>query len=159
MIPKKFNSTFMASQPKKSCSTNLIQRILIFYHLRSRIAIKKPYLTARNRLARKVWANEHALLPKFFWQNVLFSDKITLELHPNKLVLLRCLPNTGMEKEKVIGNPKILRKKSYAWGFYCPQWSEMSPKSLWNDKFDQIFADFARKSIAGKVFGRRNAAR
>ena len=29
----------------------------------------------------------------------------------------------------------------------------MSPKSLWNDKFDQIFVDFARKSFAGNVFG------
>ena len=72
----------------------------------------------------------------FLAKCVLFSGKITLELHPNKLVLLRRLPNTGMEKEKVIGNPIILRRKSYALGFYCPQWSEMSPKSLWNDKFD-----------------------
>ena len=134
------------------------RKILISYHLRARIAIKKPYLTAKNRLARKVWAKEHTLLPKIFWQNVLFSDERTLELHPNKRVLVRRLPNTGMEK-KFIGNPKIWRKKIDALGFYCPRWSEMSPKSLWNDKFDQIFADFARKSIAGNVFGRKIAAR
>ena len=69
--------------------------------MRARIAIKKPYLTAKNRLARKVWAKEHALLPKIFWQNVLFSDETTLELHPNKRVLVRRLPNTGMEKKNL----------------------------------------------------------
>ena len=31
----------------------------------------------------------------------------------------------------------------------------MSPKSLWKDKFDRIFADFARKSIAGNVLGEK----
>ena len=124
--------------------------------MRARNAIKKPYLTAKNRLARKVWAKEHALLPKIFWQNVLFSDETTLELHPNKRVLVRRLPNG---KEEFIGNPKIWRKKIDALRFYCPRWSEMSPKSLWNDKFDQIFADFARKSIAGNVFVRKIAAR
>ena len=82
--------------PKKSCSKNLIRRILISYHLHARIAIKKPYFTAKNRLARKVWARKHALLPKIFWQTVLFSEETTLELHPNKRVLVRRLPNTGM---------------------------------------------------------------
>ena len=33
-----------------------------------------------------------------FWQNVLFSDETTLELHPNKQVSVRRLPNNGMEK-------------------------------------------------------------
>ena len=93
--------------PKKSCSTSLIRRILISYHLRARITIKKPYFTARDRLARKVWAKEHALLPKLFWQNVLFSDKTTLELHPNKQVLVRRLPNTGMEKKNLSETEKF----------------------------------------------------
>ena len=42
------------------------------------------------------------------------------------------------------------------WGFIAHngQKCEMSPKSLWNDKFDQVLADFA-----GNVFGRKIAAR
>ena len=91
----------MASSRKKSCSTRLTRRILICYHLCVRIAIKKPYLAARSRLARKVRANEHALLHKVSWKNVLFSDETTLELHAKKRVLLRRLPNTGMEKENL----------------------------------------------------------
>ena len=116
--PKK-NSTQLLwhFNPKKSCSTNLIRRILISYLWRARIAIKKPYLTAKNRLARKVWAKEHALLPKIFWQNVLFSDKTTLELHPNKRVLVRRLPNTGMEKKNLSESRKFGGKKLMLWGF------------------------------------------
>ena len=57
--------------------------------------------TARNWLAGNVWANEHALSPKIFWQNALFSDETTLQLHPNKRVLVRRLPNIGMKKKKV----------------------------------------------------------
>ena len=114
--PKK-NSTQLLWQlnPKKSCSASLIRRILISYHLRARIALKKPYLTAKNRLARKVWAKEHALLPKIFWQNMLLSDETetTLELHPNKRILVRRLPNTGIEKKKFIRKPENLAEKKF----------------------------------------------
>ena len=72
---KKIQLNFYGILTRKSCSTRLIRRILVSYHLRARIAIKKPYLTAWNGLARKVWAKEQALLPKIFWQNVLFSDE------------------------------------------------------------------------------------
>ena len=48
-----------------------------------------------------------------------------------------------------------MAEKIDALGFYCSRWSEMSPKSLWNNKFDQIFADFTRKSIAGIFLGEK----
>ena len=114
MIPKKIELKFYGVLTrKKCCSKSLIRRILISYHLRARIATKKPYLTVRNRL---VWANEHALLPKIFRQNVLFSDKTTLELHPNKRVLVRRLPKTGMEKN-LSETQKFGGKKLMLWGF------------------------------------------
>ena len=94
-----------------------MQRILISYHLRAKIAIKKLYLTARNRLARKVWANEHALLPKLFWQNVLFSDEITLEPQANKRVLVRRLPTTRMENKNLSETRKFSGRKLMLWGF------------------------------------------
>ena len=120
--------------------------------------LKKPYRTARNRLARKVWAKEHALLPKIFWQNVLFSDETTLELHPNKRVLVRRLPNTGMEKKNLSETRKFGGKKLMLWDFIAQDGRKCLQK-VWNDKFDQIFADFARKSIAGNVFARKIGAR
>ena len=134
----------------------MIRRILISYHLHARIAIKKPYLTAKNRLARKVWAKEHALLPKIFWQTVLFSDETTLELHPNKRVLVRRLPNTGMEKKNLSETREFGGEKLMLWGFIAHDGRKCLQKA---NKFHQIFADFARKSIAGNVFGRKNAAR
>ena len=71
----------------------------------------KPYVTARTRLARKVWANEHALFPKIFWQNVLLPDETTLELHPNKQVLVRRLPKPGMEKKILSKTQKLVGTK------------------------------------------------
>ena len=120
--------------------------------MRARIAIKKPYLTVRNQLARKVWANEHALLLKIFVRNNSGTAPQQSNISPS-------FTQYGNGKQELLGNPKIWREKVDASGFYCPRWSEMSPKSLWNDKFDQIFADSARKSIAGNVFGRKIAAR
>ena len=119
--------------------------------MRARIAIKKPYLTAKYRPARKVWAKEHALLPKIFWQSVLFSDETTLELHPNKRVIVRRLLNTGMEKKNLSETQKFGGKKLMLWGFIAHDGRKCLQK-VWNDKFDQISADFARKSIAGNVF-------
>ena len=144
--------------PKKNCSTSLIRRILI-YHLRARIAIKKSYHTAKNRLARKVWAKEHALLPKIFWQNVLFSDETTLELHPNKRVLVRRLPNTGMEKKNLSETRKFGGKKLMLWGFIAHDGRKCLQKVCGTINSIKYLQIFCRKSIAGNVFGRKIAAR
>ena len=48
---------------------------------------------------------------------MLFSDETTLELHPNKRVLVRRLPNTGMEKKNLSETRKFGRKKLMLWGF------------------------------------------
>ena len=50
---------------------------------------------------------------------MLFSDKTTLELHPNKRVLVRCLPNTRMEKNLSEAD-KIGGRKLMLWGFIAP---------------------------------------
>ena len=117
-VPKRNQLNFYGNlTQKKCCSTSFIRSILFSYHLCARIAIKKPYLTAKNRPARKVWANESALLPKTFWQIVLFSDETTLKLHPNKRVLVRRLPNTEMEKKNLSVTQKFGGKKLMLWGF------------------------------------------
>ena len=57
----------------------------------------------KKSICQKSLGKRTRLLPKIFWQNVLLSDETTLELHPNKRVLVRRLPNTGMEKS-IAGN-------------------------------------------------------
>ena len=133
-------------------------RKILIYHLRARIAIRKPYLTARNRLARKIWAKEHALLPKIYWQNKLFSDETTLELHPNKRVLVRRLPNTGLEKKNLLETQKFSGKKLMLWGFIAHDGRKCLQKvceTINSIKYLQIFPG----SLAGNVFGRKIAAR
>ena len=112
--PKKNQFNFYGILTQKKCfSTNFIR--IIIYHLRARIAIKKAL--SRNRLARKVWAKEHALLHQIFWQTVLFWDETTLELHPNKRVIVRRLPNTGTEKKNLLETRKLGGKKVMLWRF------------------------------------------
>ena len=43
--------------------------------------------------------------------------RTTLELHPNKRVLVRRLPNTGMKKKNLSETRKFDRKKLMLWGF------------------------------------------
>ena len=139
--------------PKKNCSTSLIRKILFSYHLRARIAIKKPYLTAKNWLARKVWAKEHALLPKIFWQNVLFSDETTLELRPNKRVLVRRLPYTGMEKKNLSETRKFGGKKLMLWGFIAHDGRKCLQKvcgTINSIKYLQILQVYCRKCFWAK---------
>ena len=114
--PKKIQLNFYGILTRKKLFHKFDTKNIILLSFACQNCYQKTYLTARNRLPRKVWAKEHALLPKIFWQNVLFPDGTTLELHPNKRVMVRRLPNTGMEKE-FVGNQKIWRKKLMSWGF------------------------------------------
>ena len=78
---------------------------------------ENPMLRQKNWLATNIWAKEHALLPKVFRQNVLFSEETTLELHPNQRVLVRRLPNTGMERKNFSETQKLGGKKLMLCGF------------------------------------------
>ena len=137
---------------------NFDTKILISYHLRVRIAIEKTCLMAKTRLARKVWAKEHALPPKIFRQNVLFSDETTLELHPKKRVLVRRLPNTGMETKNLSETRKFGGKKLMLWGFIAHDGRKCLQKvcgTMNSIKHLQIL----QESIAGNGFGWKIAAR
>ena len=50
---------------------------------------------------------------------MLFSDETTLELHPNKQVLVRRLPNTGMEKMNLSETRKF-GGKNWCFGVLLP---------------------------------------
>ena len=60
---------------------------------------KNPIIRREIDLPEKFGQENTLYVTKCFWQNVLFLDETTLELHPNKRVLVRRLPNTGMEKK------------------------------------------------------------
>ena len=81
------------------------------------ICYRKTPSHGEKLIARKVWANEHASLPKIFWQIVLFLDEPTMELHPNKRVLVRRVPKTGIERKTLTETRKFGGKKLMLWGF------------------------------------------
>ena len=77
--------------PKKSCSTSLIQRILI-YHLRARIAIKKPYLTINLRekfgQKRKNSIKCLQILQESFWREMFLGEKLQQDNAPAHNLIL-----------------------------------------------------------------------
>ena len=98
---------------------------------------KKPYLTAKNRLARKVWAKEHALLPKIFWQNVLFLDGWGFIAHDGR----KCL-------QKVCGTINSIK--------YLQIWQEiLLQEMLLGEKLQQDNAP-AHNSILSKTWFSEN---
>ena len=111
-----------------------------------------PELLSKNPILRR----EIDLPEKFGQKNTLYFPKFSGKMcYFRTKQLWNCTLKTSISpsftqkrngKEEPIGNPKFWQKKLMLWG-------------LWNDNFDQIFADFSEKSIAGIVFGRKIAAR
>ena len=115
---------------------------------------KNPILRRKIDLPEKFGQKNTLYVPKFFGKMCCFRTKQlwNCTLTNEYWSVVYPIPEW---KRRTYRKPENLAEKIDALGFYCPRWSEMSPKSLWNDKFDQIFADFARKSIAGNVFGEK----
>ena len=111
MIPKKIQLNFYGILTRKKLFHKFDTKNINLLSFACQNCYQKTLSYAKNRLARKVWAKEHAILPKIFWQNGLFSDETTLELHLNKRVLVRRLPNTGMEKKSSSETRKFGEKK------------------------------------------------
>ena len=107
---------------------------------------------------QRSWANEHPLLLKIFWQNVLLSNETTLELHPNKRVLVRRLPNTGMEKKNLSENQKIWWKKLILRGFIAhdgPKCLQKVCGTIKSIKYLQIL----QESLLSEIFWAKNCSR
>ena len=159
MIQKNSTQLLWLLKPKKRLYHEFDMKNVNVLSFACQNCYQKTLSYGNKSTCHKILGKRTRFFPQNFQAKCDFSDETTLELHPNKRVIVRRSPNTGMEKKNLSETRKFGGKKIDALGFYYPRWSEMSPKSLWNDKFDQLFADIARKSIAGNVFGRKITAR
>ena len=108
---------------------------------------KNPILRRKIDLPEKFGQMNTLYFPEFSGKICRFRTK-QLGTAPYQTSISPSSTQYWNGKEEFIGNPNIFWGGGIdALGFHCPRWSEISPKSLWNDKFDQIFADFARKCI------------
>ena len=66
------------NQIKKSyglnISLNTIRKIFLKHGYQSRLTIKKPEVSEKNRIARLNWCNKYKNKPIKFWENIVFTD-------------------------------------------------------------------------------------
>ena len=59
----------------KEISPRTIQRTLNEENLRSRAAVRKPYISKKNGIKRMKFASDHIFEDQAFWDSVLWSDE------------------------------------------------------------------------------------
>ncbi|XP_037949571.1 uncharacterized protein LOC119680697 [Teleopsis dalmanni] len=64
----------------KICHPETVRRILRESNFNDRIAVKKPFVSAKNRIKRLQFAREHLNKSPAFWRNVLFADEVKINL-------------------------------------------------------------------------------
>ena len=115
---------------------------------------KNPIIHREIDLPEKFGQKNTLHFPKPFWQNVLFSDETTLELYPNKRVLVRRLPNTGMKKNNLSETRKFGGRKLMLWGFNAHngrKWFQKVSGTINSIKFLQIL----EKSLLAEMSWRK----
>lgn len=74
------SSVEIKDQLNLNVSTKTIRRRLHENNLKSRVSIKKPMITAKNKKKRLEFAKNHIDKPISFWKNVIWSDESKFEL-------------------------------------------------------------------------------
>ena len=89
-------------------SHETIRNVLEKHKYSSRVARKKPLLSAQNVEKRLRFATEHVSLPPEYWDDVIFSDetKIMLYYHDRPQRVLR-KPLTALENKNLIPTVKF----------------------------------------------------
>ena len=74
-----------------NCSTRTIRRRLCSFGLYGRHAVKKPYISRKNQMARYRFARDHVNWTREQWEEVIFSDESKFQIFGSDgYNLLRC---------------------------------------------------------------------
>src|SRR5581483_79234 len=65
---------------KFTCSLTTAARVLHNVGIHSRVAVKKPFISEANRIARKNWCEKHKNKSIYYWWHVIFSDETSMEI-------------------------------------------------------------------------------
>ena len=102
-------------------SRQTVNRRLLARKLKSRVAVRKPLLTATNRKARRKWSRERLSWTVEKWKTVLFSDESSFQLFSNLPKRITC---TATEKY----NSDCLTPKVHKGGGSVMVWGYLSEK-------------------------------
>lgn len=115
---RRITSSAIKNNLKLDVTTKTIRNRLKNANIKSRIAVKKPYVTADNVKKRLQWAKDHKDWTSEQWKSVLFSDesKITLRWNGQRIVWRR--KNEKFLPECMNGVVKH-DKSVMVWGCLC----------------------------------------
>jgi len=96
---------------------NTANKILRDEGLPARAPRKKPYLKAKHRLKRLIWAKQHRHWTKEDWRRVIFTDESSFEVgKPSGRILVRRRVGEEFKEECVMPTFKSGRSSSNNWG-------------------------------------------
>lgn len=104
--------------PSDTVSTSTMRRTLKDLNLRNRIAVKKPFVNARQALARRLFAKKHAGKTEEWWSSIIWSDEASFELNKTGRVRVWRAPGEQARQDCLAPTFKSGRISVMVWGCF-----------------------------------------
>ena len=124
-----------------------VKRVLHRHNLRGCCARKKPLLHQRDLQARLKFASDSIDKEYQFWNDVLWSDAVKIELigHNQQKYVWREV-GEAFNPTKHHTDCKARGWEYYALGLFCFQWHWRTHESGWNHEEGRLFANTSRQT-------------
>lgn len=113
ILTSKRAPTWTARRIQQECrltnkvSLDTVKRTLRRHGLFGRIAVRKPFLSARHRRIRLEWCRQRISWRMMKWEHVIFSDECKLELQPNRRLYIRRSIGNRLKAKYIHGTVKF----------------------------------------------------
>lgn len=152
------NRFLTAKQLRKDCeiseivSVDTVKRILRRDGLFGRIAVKKPFLSKKNKLKRLAWCKEKSKWTVHEWKRVVYSDECRIDLYPKCRKYVRRKANERFQSH-VINPTRKFSPSVMVWGAIRADGERLI--HLCNQNVDQYqYQEILRQNIKKIVSGR-----
>ena len=88
-------------------SVDTVKRVLRRGELFGRIAVKKPFLSKKNKKKRFRWCKERISWTQTDWNKIVFSDESKIELHPRRREYIRRKPGQALNGNMIQSTRKF----------------------------------------------------
>lgn len=100
-------------------SRHTLKRYHCSIGLYCRVARKTSIISKKHRLNRLQFAKKYQHYSKEDWLNVIFSDETSIQLSPNRMVIVRRPKSCQFKKRYVIKHLYSNRQSMMFWGYIC----------------------------------------
>ena len=106
-------------------SVHTLRDILKFHDVNSYVAIRKPFISPKNKIQRKKWAKEHVNWNINEWKRIVWSDECHVESDNRGRVRVWRKSNEKYHESCLVGTIKSGRFSVTVWG--CIGWNGVGP--------------------------------